>query len=589
MNNTENDRIYELIEQADYEAAQNILFEILSKDESDMEAKKLLALCKVNNQEYDSARQILEDLIKYFSEDALCWYYLGCCYDSLDMFAEAISAYEKVIELRPEYIDAYKSLSIIYLRSGKPEKTCEIVVKAMDMDKEDYSFPFIMGTACMAAGNFQDSIKYLNIALELNPNNIQIYNNLGTSYLTIGDYDNACAAYQKAINAAPEDSLAYFNLASILQIQNKHAEACEYFEKAHNLDPNDDSYIIAWAVSEVKVGKISDAIEHYKHLAINYPQKTSFKYNLATCYQALGEFEIAISLLNQLAILNPKATHILKKLSSIYMVIGEYSKAKEIYDRMIRQGTTSFNIYYEYAILCVKAGDIDNAEQALKKVCKLQPEFAPAHKDLGVIYLNKRLFDYAKDEFELAYKYDPENESIVLECANYYHSVSNFEKADEFYQKALELCPHDSNALAFSALNKTHLKQIDEAKEQIKHALEHNASSSFLLFIAGRIYFLDKDFQMAKEYLIKSYELEQIPDVQNLLALCYFELEDYKQAKAIFKNLVEKSPMNLNVLLNLAKCCEKLGESEEALKYANTITETFPECEEAQELIRNLS
>ena len=110
-----------------------------------------------------------------------------------------------------------------------------------------------------------------------------------------------------------------------------------------------------------------------------------------------------------------------------------------------------------------------------------------------------------------------------------------------------------------------------------------------MLFIAGRIYFLAGDYECAKVYLVKSFELERIPDVQNLLGLCYMELGNYKQAKSIFSSMLEKAPLNINVLLNMAKCCEKLEENDEALKYAETITDNFPECEEAQELIRKLS
>ena len=125
-----------------------------------------------------------------------------------------------------------------------------------------------------------------------------------------------------------------------------------------------------------------------------------------------------------------------KKLASIYMQIGQYSNAKEVYERIIKQGSVAYETYYELALLCVKTDDTDRAEQILKKVCGLNPEFALAHKDLGVIYLNKRLFDYAKDEFEKAYSIAPNNYSVVVEYANYLHSTSDFEKADELYQKA---------------------------------------------------------------------------------------------------------------------------------------------------------
>ena len=211
----------------------------------------------------------------------------------------------------------------------------------------------------------------------------------------------------------------------------------------------------------------------------------------------------------------------------------------------------------------------------------------PLHNLRGKVEISS--FIYAKEEFELAYQYDPENYAIVLEYANYLHSTSNFEKADEMYQKAVELAPENPNALAFSALNKTHLKQIDKAMEQINKAMKKSSDSAFLLFIAGRIYFLAGDFESAKMYLVKSFELERIPDVQNLLGLCYMELGNYKQAKSIFSSMLDKAPLNINILLNMAKCCDSLDEKDDALKYAETIAENFPECEEAQELIRKLS
>jgi tetratricopeptide (TPR) repeat protein len=109
------------------------------------------------------------------------------------------------------------------------------------------------------------------------------------------------------------------------------------------------------------------------------------------------------------------------------------------------------------------------------------------------------------------------------------------------------------------------------------------------LYVAGRIHHLTGDFEEAKMYLIKAYELEKLPDVQNLLGLCYLELGNYEQAKTIFLNMYEKLPLNVNVLLSIAKCCERLGQNDEAISYAEKLVEHFEECEEAHELIRRLS
>lgn len=584
------DKIYKLIEQGEYAHAKELLEEIYKTDEKDIDALKLTALCEVNVENYDCARLILEDIIKYRQDDAICWYYLGCCYDNLGQLIEAKHAYKTVIKLRPEYVDVYKSMAITQIKAQDPKKALEYVEQGLKYaDKNDYALYYIAGTACMAAQDFENSIKYINKAIELEPKNVQLYNNLGTAYLTTGKLDDALKTYKKSIDIEPKDSLAYFNIASILQMQDKHEEACEYFEKAHELEPEDDSYIIAWAISEVKANKFPEAIEHYMYLSSAYPQKTTYKFNLASCLQVVGQYEAAISILIQLSMMNPKSLSILKKLASIYILVGKIAQAKDIYEKIIKQGSTDYLTYYDLSMLCIKTGDTDRAETMLKKVCKLQPDFASAHKDLAIIYLNKRLFDYAKDEFEKAYEYGNDNFSIIIEYANYFHATSDFAKADEMYQKALTLKPDNPTALAFSALNKTHLKQIDEALELIKSALSKAPASAFLFFIAGRIYFLSDDFNRAKDYLIKSFEMEKTPDTQNLLGLCYFNLKDFNQAKTIFKNMLDKSPLNINTLLNISRCCIELKQIDEALEYLNKITDTFPECEEAQELIREIS
>ena len=152
----------------------------------------------------------------------------------------------------------------------------------------------------------------------------------------------------------------------------------------------------------------------------------------------------------------------------------------------------------------------------------------------------------------------------------------------------MEIEPENPNALAFSALNKIQLQDIEKAKEQIDLALK-SGEQAFLLFIAGKVRYLLKNFEDAKTYLIKSFESDPTNDCQNLLGLCYFELGNYGQANNIFLNLLEKSPMNINLILNSAKCFEKLGDINSALQQLEKAVEVFPDCEEAHELIRKLS
>lgn len=109
------------------------------------------------------------------------------CYDNLGQYIEAKHAYNTVIKLRPEYIDAYKSMAIVYIKTQEPDKALEFVKQGLEHSQnDDYSLYYIGGTACMAAQKFDESIKYIKKAIDLNPENVQLYSNLGTAYLTTG-------------------------------------------------------------------------------------------------------------------------------------------------------------------------------------------------------------------------------------------------------------------------------------------------------------------------------------------------------------------------------------------------------------------
>ena len=544
-------------------------------------------MCYINLNEFKDGKNVFETVVKYI-DDATSWFYLANCYDNLDDYLHAISAYEEVLRLRSSYVDAYKNLAVVYVKNKEPQKAVDTVIRALDYVKDDYTIYYIAGTACMALKKFDEAVEYLEKALELNPEHSQLYNNLGTCYVTVGKLEKAYENFIKASEYDPENSITYFNIASILQLQNKHKDACEFFRKAYAIEKQ-DNYLTALALSEVKSNQLEEAIKHYKILVSHHPEKTNFQYNLACCYDAAGEYPSAIGILAHLVLLNPKSVSMLRKLASIYVKIHQYANAKALYKKILIQGNVSFEIYYEFAHLCVKTDDMDKAEKILKKVVALNPEFAPAHKDLGVLYLTKRLFDYAEDEFNQALKLAPDDFDILFEYANYLHSTTNFEKADEYYQKALEIKPHDIEALGFSALNKIHLKDLDKAYEQIEHVLKAETNNGFMYFIAGKIRFLQGKFEDAKMYLIKSYELEKTHDCENMLGLCYYELGDYEQANNIFKHMLEANPLNVNLLLSSAKCYEKLNDKDSALATLDKVVDAFPECEEAQEMIRAIS
>ncbi|MCM1265346.1 MAG: tetratricopeptide repeat protein [Candidatus Gastranaerophilales bacterium] len=585
---SELEKIQDLVAENSYgEAKKALLAYIADGHEEEIEIIKLMGLINVNLLLFADAAKDFEKALKFSPKDATALFYLANCYDNLGKLSDAERYYIKVLEVRENYIDAYKNLCIIYMKTGKEQQAIELAQKAKDIAPNDYTFDYLIGTASVTLKQYNKGIQHLEHALALNPQHFQIYNNLGTAYLLTGMRDKALTCYKKAIKIKPDDAVSYYNIGSIYQIQNQHAQACDYFSKAYQLD-NQENYLVSLALSELKDGQIQNAAKHYKALALLHPEKDSFQYNLASCYELLRDFTSAISIMKKLVVRNPKSVSMAQKLANLYIEIRNFREAKELYDTVILKASPSSEVLYQYAILSTQLFDTGTAERIFKKVIKMEPDNAVAHKDLGVIYLNQRLFDYAEDEFRTAMKLAPENFDIIFEFANFLYSVSKYQEADEYYDKALSI-KDDVVAKSLQAINKIELNELEEAKQLIEEALSEQPEHEYIQFLAGRIYYSLKHYDDAKIYFIKSLEQNPDKETKNLLALTYFELGEYEKALHIFDALLKENKKNISLMLSKAKCYEKMEEVDNALATLDELTEIFPECEEAHEIIRRIS
>lgn len=582
------DRINELVGTKDFEEAHLLIEDALKEEPDNIQVLKLGGLTEVNLQNYNQAKIYFETVVKFESEDATSWFYLASCYEKLGDFISAKNAYMTVIKLREEYMEAYQSLCVILIKLNELDETIKIATKAKEYDDENYLYDFIIGTVYMKTRDFEKALVPLEASLEKSEDNLGILNSLGTCYMALSRSEDAIKTYEKAIELNPKSAMAYFNLGSAYQIQQNHKEACVHLKKALELE-EDESFLTALAMSEVKLGKYEDALKHYKHLALLCPSKENYKYNIVTCYEALGEYNTAINMLESLVYVNPKFILPAQKLASLYIKTNQLAKAKDIFDKILLKNNITAETLHQYAILSSSLCDTDTAEKMLKKVIRMNPEIAKAHKDLGIIYLNKRLFDYADDEFQQALKLAPNDFEIIFEYGNFLYSTSRNLDAERYYGEALELEPENVLALTFMALNKLVLNQMDEAKKYIMQAVKVQPNHEYVQFCAGRILFANKEYEEAKRYLIRA--VEQNPDIetQNTLALTYYELGEYNQALNIFKNINTKRPDSISVLMDMAKCYEKLNDNDNALKLLYKLTDIFPENEDAQEMIRRLS
>ena len=75
--------------------------------------------------EYKKAEETLTQAIKYDKNNFEAYYYRGCARVNAMKYEEAVADFEKAVELKPDYADAYFNMGKTYFLMNNEDKACE--------------------------------------------------------------------------------------------------------------------------------------------------------------------------------------------------------------------------------------------------------------------------------------------------------------------------------------------------------------------------------------------------------------------------------------------------------------------------------
>ena len=101
----------------------------------------------------------------------------GCSYDELNMYKEAMKAYQQSVKIKPDFAEAYVNLGATYYKLGR----------------------------------YANAIDAYKRAIQIKPSS-SVYNKLGAIYIINGKYSIARDTFKKAIDIDPNDAVAHYNL-----------------------------------------------------------------------------------------------------------------------------------------------------------------------------------------------------------------------------------------------------------------------------------------------------------------------------------------------------------------------------------------
>ncbi len=194
--------------------------------------------------------------------------HIGYLYFSRNDFKNALRYFDSAIAMEPEDPQSHFLKGVTYSHQGKFSKAEASFKKAIKIKEEDLYFYYLAGVQ-EKQNKIHETIKALQRAIELNPENSRAYNYLGYLYADRNmKLDESVRLVRKALEFEPENGAYLDSLGWAYFRQKKFTDALEYLLRAEsNLDREGSPDPVVYDhIGDVyqKLGRIQEAIRYWE-------------------------------------------------------------------------------------------------------------------------------------------------------------------------------------------------------------------------------------------------------------------------------------------------------------------------------------
>lgn len=214
-----------------------------------------------------------------------------------------------------------------------------------------------------------------------------------------------------------------------------------------------------------------------------------------------------------------------------------------------------------------------------------EPPLPDAYFNAAFFHLKRREFGDAKEDFEnyLALTADFSDEELGE------NGIYKKERAQEMINKITNRNLEDSHF--HDAYMLISSGQEEKGLEEIQKFIRDNPAVWNAWFLLGWGLRRLNKFEEAKQAFLKAKECDggdENADTLNELAICQIETGDFKGAKESLVDALNLDPDNTKIISNMGFLALREGDTEEALRYFQTVNEIEPSDKIAQEQIKEL-
>jgi tetratricopeptide (TPR) repeat protein len=257
--------------------AQPLFERAVAVDSNHLQARQLLALCRLYTGQTEIAVRDLESLYNKNKQDQQLLFLLGfaylkdndqvkakgifeemfalagpaqtefllgkACYEAA-RFDSAEESFLKVARINPSHPGLHLELGKLYISQGRTGDAIRELQSVLQADAANEDANYYLGALLVRESRYAESIPYLEHAVKLRPDSWSAYLYLGRAKLRLEQPADAVTLLRKAAALHPEDPSVYFQLGRALQASGQEEEAVQAFKQSRTVSSQKENQIL---------------------------------------------------------------------------------------------------------------------------------------------------------------------------------------------------------------------------------------------------------------------------------------------------------------------------------------------------------
>jgi putative PEP-CTERM system TPR-repeat lipoprotein len=592
-----------------------ILNRLLAKEPKNPTMNYLRALAAYRQNDFAAAYAYTINVLAVAYDFAPAQLIAGASSYALGQYEQSGAFYlERYVDKQPGDVLARKLLAGLQMRLGKPAKAVETLSSALNNSRDDPQLFAMIGVAAARGGDMVSANRYLKAALQKQPDDIGLREELGKTDVALGDAKAGIEEFEKAVKADPKALgpqrslfLAYlrtreldkalavakqaakskpnnpagFDMMAVLYFIKGDREAARAaLMKARAILRSDfdaDSNLAKLALAD---GKVDEARQYYLDILKDNPKSSPTYRDLAALESGAGRPDKADSYLANGLKTNPDDPLATGALALHRLAQGKPKEAAELVERVLPKWPRDPVLLDLMGQTQLALGQAGAAASTFENLVGVAPVAALAHRHLAEAYLAEGKPETAIAAASEAVKLDPKDKASRLSLARALIAGGQPGDARKVIDDLEKDDPGDIRVSELDGVVAQQQGRLLDAIAAFRAAVARDDNAFVRRHLAEAQFAVGRPDDAVTTLRTWLSAHPGDADTRQILAELYVRAGRIVAASEQFAELVKANPKNAAAMNNLAEALSRLDRPREALAYARQAVALAPDSAE---------